>query len=116
MCYEFGQPPHYYASWNDDPTENTHGGMSAEMYCEADPTSPNGIVWRVNAVSSFANYGNSSVPSYGQWCQKNFAGTVAAGADCLPVAGDVTWSTSETVDDGGACGKAPIPTVTVVRA
>lgn len=93
---------------------NTHGGMDAILFCEPDDN-PRGIIWRVTAVSLFGNYMNGDHPSFRTWCRKSYAGTVAADANCLPVAGAVTLTLISTVD-GGGCEWVTPPVVVVNRA
>lgn len=107
--------PTYHAQQATDDADNTHGGMTASMYCEPDAGSPHGIIWRVTAVSIFANFGMPAEPSFNLFCTQTYSGTVQSDENCLPVAGGVSL-TLDSTDDGGACDRVTTPTVTVVRA
>ena len=93
-------------------TDNSHGGMSVDMYCEPDAGSPHGIIWRVSVVNSYAAFDPGLS---GLYCTKTYHGTVEADANCLPVAGEVTLTLVDT-NDGGGCGLLGEPTVVVQRA
>lgn len=94
-----------------DPASNTHGGINALMYCEADPNSPNGIIWRVEVTSVFFTAAN------GDYCDKVYEGVVEADTNCLPVEGDVTLQLTATHDiQGNVCGQVDVPTMAVERA
>lgn len=112
---QFQQTPSYEASQLTDDPDNTHGGIVASMHCEPDAESPHGIIWRVSAVSTFANFGDPDAPSFGLFCTKTYSGTTQSDGNCLPVAGSVEL-TLDTTEDGGACDRVTTPTVTVVRA
>lgn len=103
-----------YQGYTDDlDADNTHGGTGAIMTCEPSPESPNGIIYRVTAQATFANF-IFGHPDFGLDCTKIYEGLVEAGADCLPVEGSVALTLIETIDNGG-CGKVTEPNVVVNR-
>jgi hypothetical protein len=91
---------------------NTHGGNYATMSCEADPSSPRGIRYRVVASNVF------DFPFLGceKSCTVEWQGFVAADADCLPVAGNVTLTEVSRENINGGCSYLQPISVSVVRA
>lgn len=93
--------------------DNTHGGLSATLYCETDTASQSGIIWRVAVTNTFANFTPGS-DFEGLYCNKWYEGTVAADANCLPTEGEVSLTVTDS-EDGGACNSLGDPVVTVLR-